>query len=91
LIQTSSQRRKYFDSGDFALSQAHREPNIGHIGTGTEHPLRGSIPHPSSPVPGDSNIKDDPNSQKRGVEDRYKVKEASNLHQRMSTDKKPST
>ncbi|KAF2178667.1 camp-regulated phospho protein family protein Igo1 [Zopfia rhizophila CBS 207.26] len=91
LIHHQLERRKYFDSGDFALSQAHRASDIGHIRTGTEHPLRESISHPSSPVPGGSNIKDGSNKQEKGVEERYKAKEASNLHQQMSTDRSEST
>ncbi|KAF2191636.1 hypothetical protein K469DRAFT_555915, partial [Zopfia rhizophila CBS 207.26] len=91
LIHHQLKRRKYFDSGDFALSQAYRASNISHIRTGTEHPLRESISHPSSPVPSGSNIKDSSNKQEKEVEERYKAKEASNLHQQMSTDRSEST
>jgi len=86
LLDHQLERRKYFDSGDFALSNAHRVSDIGHIQTGTEHPLRKSISHPSSPVPAGSNIKDDSDRQEKGIEG-YKAKEASHLHQQTNTDK----
>ncbi|KAL4950814.1 hypothetical protein BDW69DRAFT_186994 [Aspergillus filifer] len=44
-------QRTYFDSGDFALSAAHRVTDSGAIQTGTEHPVRESISHPYVPVP----------------------------------------
>ncbi|BCS30131.1 uncharacterized protein APUU_80434A [Aspergillus puulaauensis] len=45
------QKRVYFDSGDFALSAAHKEAGDGAIQTGTVHPVRESIPHPHVPIP----------------------------------------
>ncbi|KAE8412082.1 hypothetical protein BDV36DRAFT_272585 [Aspergillus pseudocaelatus] len=55
------QIRKYFDSGDFALSAAHRMADEGAIQTGTSHPIRASISHPFSPVPNASNVSRDAN------------------------------
>ncbi|KAE8367653.1 hypothetical protein BDV27DRAFT_154798 [Aspergillus caelatus] len=52
---------KYFDSGDFALSAAHRMADEGAIQTGTSHPIRASISHPFSPVPNASNVSRDAN------------------------------
>ncbi|OJJ04434.1 hypothetical protein ASPVEDRAFT_30889 [Aspergillus versicolor CBS 583.65] len=49
------QKRVYFDSGDFALSAAHREADDGAIQTGTVHPVRERIPHPHVPVPHETN------------------------------------
>ncbi|KAL4964471.1 uncharacterized protein BDV14DRAFT_200753 [Aspergillus stella-maris] len=46
-----TQQRTYFDSGDFALSAAHRVTDSGAIQTGTEHPVRETISHPYVPVP----------------------------------------
>ncbi|KAL4790070.1 hypothetical protein BDV19DRAFT_394468 [Aspergillus venezuelensis] len=46
-----TQQRTYFDSGDFALSAAHRVTDSGAIQTGTEHPVRERISHPYVPVP----------------------------------------
>ncbi|KAK2058650.1 hypothetical protein LY76DRAFT_513734 [Colletotrichum caudatum] len=49
-------QRKYFDSGDYALQDAHRPSSMGSVRTGTEHPLREGILQPSAPVPTSSNI-----------------------------------
>lgn len=86
LLNHQLERRKYFDSGDFALSNAHRTSDIGQIQTGKEHPLRKGISSPSSPVPVGSNIKDDSNEHKKGVEEGHEVNDASHLHQQMSSD-----
>ncbi len=56
-----AQGRKYFDSGDFALSQAHRPSDAGAVATGTEHPLRATTNHPLARVPGASNVDQDAN------------------------------
>ncbi|KAH8726135.1 hypothetical protein GQ44DRAFT_771698 [Phaeosphaeriaceae sp. PMI808] len=84
LLNHQLERRKYFDSSDFALSHAHRVSNIGHIRTGTEHPVRKNISLPSSPVPASSNIKDDSDKQEKGIKEGHKAKETSHLHQQMS-------
>ncbi|KAK1573572.1 uncharacterized protein LY79DRAFT_593899 [Colletotrichum navitas] len=44
-------QRKYFDSGDYALQDAHKPCSMGSVQTGAEHPLCKNIPHPSAPVP----------------------------------------
>ncbi|KAL4934621.1 uncharacterized protein BDV17DRAFT_286308 [Aspergillus undulatus] len=46
-----AQKRFYFDSGDSALSAAHKVTDSGAIQTGTAHPVRESISHPYVPVP----------------------------------------
>lgn len=86
LLNHQLERRKYFDSGDFALSHAHTASDIGQIQTGKEHPLRKGISLPSSPVPVGSNIKNDSNEHKKGVEEGHEVNDASHLHQQMSSD-----
>ncbi|RAK90802.1 hypothetical protein BO79DRAFT_280940 [Aspergillus costaricaensis CBS 115574] len=48
-------KRTYFDSGDYALSAAHRVTDNGDIQTGTAHPVRESISHPFAPVPSTGN------------------------------------
>ncbi|OJJ67673.1 hypothetical protein ASPBRDRAFT_58771 [Aspergillus brasiliensis CBS 101740] len=48
-------KRTYFDSGDYALSAAHRVTDTGDIQTGTAHPVRERIPHPFAPVPSTAN------------------------------------
>ncbi|KAH6869242.1 hypothetical protein B0T10DRAFT_418033, partial [Thelonectria olida] len=42
---------KYFDSGDFALSQAQKPSNIGEIRTWESTSGEENISHPPSPVP----------------------------------------
>ncbi|KAJ9129801.1 hypothetical protein NKR23_g12458 [Pleurostoma richardsiae] len=44
LLHHQLEGRKYFDSADFALSQAHRPSNAGAVETGSQRPLRGDIP-----------------------------------------------
>ncbi|KAK4183590.1 hypothetical protein QBC35DRAFT_93446 [Podospora australis] len=58
LLHHQLDERKYFDSGDFALSLAGRSSNIGSVDTGSEHPLRGTIPLPACPVPSSSNVEE---------------------------------
>ncbi|KAH8745285.1 hypothetical protein F5883DRAFT_587740 [Diaporthe sp. PMI_573] len=38
LLHHQLEGRKYFDSGDFALSQAKKSSDIGAVSTGSEHP-----------------------------------------------------
>lgn len=61
ITSSHSQERTYFDSGDFALSSAHRVTDEGPIQTGRAHPRRESISHPYSPVPATSNAEKDAN------------------------------
>lgn len=44
---TVLQERKYFDSGDYALSKAGKASDTGVTSIGTEHPTAGAIPHMS--------------------------------------------
>jgi len=47
------QERKYFDSGDYALSKAGKASDIGVTNIGSQHPLPENIPHiHSTPTPG---------------------------------------
>ncbi|KAH6952360.1 hypothetical protein BKA56DRAFT_460454, partial [Ilyonectria sp. MPI-CAGE-AT-0026] len=79
------QDRTFFDSGDFALSQAHESSDIGNINTGVEHPIRKNISHPSAPVPSSSNVEDNAN-QEMGVERRIvELKSDSHLKQEMAS------
>ncbi|EFY94055.1 cAMP-regulated phosphoprotein/endosulfine domain protein [Metarhizium robertsii] len=84
LLHHQLQGRKYFDSGDFALSQAHRASNIGAVETGTEHPLRKNISHPSSAAPASSNVKSDSDEQGGHAEQSTMVTAASHLQQQMT-------
>lgn len=47
-----SQERKYFDSGDYALSKAGKASEGGVTTIGSQHPLPENIPHLASPGPG---------------------------------------
>lgn len=65
LLHHQLEGRKYFDSGDFALSQAKKSSDIGAVSTGSEHPVRRDISDPSCPVPSSSNVGDDANQDSR--------------------------
>ncbi|KAI1016303.1 hypothetical protein LB503_010393 [Fusarium chuoi] len=79
--------RKYFDSGDFALNQAHRSSNIGNVTTGQEHPIRQEISEPSSSVPSSSNIDDNATqpSSTRQRSPEVKFHAQTHLHQEMES------
>ncbi|KAF2490996.1 Endosulfine-domain-containing protein [Lophium mytilinum] len=45
LLQNKLKERKYFDSGDYALSKAGKASDIGVTSIGREHPVPEKIPH----------------------------------------------
>ncbi|KAF2271326.1 Endosulfine-domain-containing protein [Westerdykella ornata] len=45
LIQNKLKERKYFDSGDYALSKAGKASDLGLTEIGREHPVPEKIPH----------------------------------------------
>ncbi|KAI1007269.1 hypothetical protein K3495_g957 [Podosphaera aphanis] len=47
--------RKYFDSGDYALSKAGKASSVDTGSVGSEHPLPENIPHLSTPGAGAAN------------------------------------
>jgi len=47
LLQNKLKERKYFDSGDYALSKAGKASDTGVTAIGTEHPKAEEIPHMS--------------------------------------------
>ncbi|KAL8831964.1 MAG: hypothetical protein Q9191_000563 [Dirinaria sp. TL-2023a] len=51
LLQNKLKERKYFDSGDYALSKAGKAPEGGVTNIGSQHPLPENIPHLTSPGP----------------------------------------
>ncbi|KAL4892874.1 hypothetical protein BDV59DRAFT_178873 [Aspergillus ambiguus] len=53
--------RKYFDSGDFAVSTPDRMKDNDAIQTGKSHPLREAVSHPFSRVPFTGNVSADAN------------------------------
>ncbi|CAH0014510.1 unnamed protein product [Clonostachys rhizophaga] len=75
LLNHQLDERRYFDSGDFALSQAQRGSDIGKIKTGTQHPRRESISHPRAPMPDSSNADESAN---KGLQDQEKSSEPQN-------------
>lgn len=52
LLQNKLKERKYFDSGDYALSKAGKTSESGVPSIGSQHPLPENIPHLTSPAPG---------------------------------------
>jgi len=48
LLQNKLKERKYFDSGDYALSKAGKASDIGVTQIGREHPVPENIPHSST-------------------------------------------
>ncbi|KAL8704946.1 MAG: hypothetical protein Q9201_001941 [Fulgogasparrea decipioides] len=51
LLQNKLKERKYFDSGDYALSKAGKASEGGVTSIGSQHPLPENIPHLTSPTP----------------------------------------
>ncbi|EXM12255.1 hypothetical protein V3481_017401 [Fusarium oxysporum f. sp. vasinfectum] len=86
LLHHQLDARKYFDSGDFALSLAHKSSNIGRIGTGSQHPRRERISGPSSPVPNTSNVDESANQPRQDGKNR-EVKNESLLHEVVCPEK----
>ncbi|KIW34060.1 hypothetical protein, variant 2 [Cladophialophora immunda] len=62
LLRSQVKERKFFDSGDFAISKATRDSATGHPKTGKQHPNFSQIPHLSAPVPSDSNVESNANA-----------------------------
>jgi hypothetical protein len=52
LLQNKLKERKYFDSGDYALSKAGKASDVGVTQVGREHPVPENIPHHSNSTHG---------------------------------------
>lgn len=52
LLQNKLKERKYFDSGDYALSKAGKASDAGVTQVGREHPNPEKIPHMAPSTPG---------------------------------------
>lgn len=52
LTKSLTQERKYFDSGDYALSKAGKASDVGVTNIGSRHPVPENIPHLTSTSPG---------------------------------------
>ncbi|KAI9832366.1 MAG: hypothetical protein M1838_005645 [Thelocarpon superellum] len=93
LIQNKLKERKYFDSGDYALSKAGKASDVGVTQMGTQHPVPENIPHLTSPGPntGSGNGNGAAGLQGPGVPGGSPVKESSFLHRQTSVDEQEPT
>ncbi|KAF2004819.1 endosulphine family protein [Amniculicola lignicola CBS 123094] len=87
LLQNKLKERKYFDSGDYALSKAGKASDIGVTSIGREHPVPEKIPH-IAPVANNSNGHGQP-GQDRG-QSGSPIKEHSFLHRETSLNRETS-
>jgi len=55
LLQNKLKERKYFDSGDYALSKAGKASDVGVTNVGSRHPVPENIPHLTTASPGANN------------------------------------
>ncbi|KAL7915974.1 hypothetical protein GGI35DRAFT_431184 [Trichoderma velutinum] len=83
LLDHQLERRTYFDSGDFALGEAHKSSSMGSVTTGSQHPSREAISHPFCPESGPTNLLERSNSKDEGSETKCK----SHLCKEQSGDK----
>ncbi|MCJ1475413.1 hypothetical protein MMC13_004075 [Lambiella insularis] len=88
LLQNKLKERKYFDSGDYALSKAGKASDVGVTSIGSQHPLPENIPHLSSPSPsnGGNLPASGTNGQQSIGQSGSPVKESSFLHRETSID-----
>lgn len=85
LLQNKLKERKYFDSGDYALSKAGKASDVGVTQVGREHPNPEKIPHIAPPTPtGQQNA--NTNGEKAGSP----VKEHTFLHRETSLNRETS-
>lgn len=83
--------RKYFDSGDYALSKAGKASSVDTGSVGSQHPLPENIPHLSSPGAGNANQGGSGNGNIHvvgagGIHSGSPVKESSFLNRETSVD-----
>ncbi|KHJ30352.1 putative camp-regulated phosphoprotein family protein [Erysiphe necator] len=84
--------RKYFDSGDYALSKAGKASSVDTGSVGSEHPVPENIPHLSSPIMGSAHQGIPPINSNHygtatsGIQNRSPVKESSFLNRETSLD-----
>ncbi|KAA8652237.1 hypothetical protein EYZ11_002305 [Aspergillus tanneri] len=55
LLQNKLKERKYFDSGDYALSKAGKASDVGVTNIGSQHPVPENIPHLTATSSGANN------------------------------------
>ncbi|KJZ78731.1 hypothetical protein HIM_02122 [Hirsutella minnesotensis 3608] len=79
--------RKYFDSGDYAMSKAGKGDGVDAGAVGSQHPVPENIPHLSSPINGSGNApKHSHHGSGPGGPIVSPVKESSFLHRETSAD-----
>ena len=88
--------RKYFDSGDYALSKAGKASSVDTGSVGSQHPLPENIPHLSSPGVGNASQGGSGNSNIQlggpgGTQSGSPVKESSFLNRETSADELEET
>ncbi|KAF6224042.1 hypothetical protein HO133_010616 [Letharia lupina] len=89
LLQNKLKERKYFDSGDYALSKAGKASEGGVTSIGSQHPLPENIPHLTSPGPNsgsNGNSNGASNGSIPGASSGSPVKESSFLQRETSVD-----
>ncbi|KZF25706.1 Endosulfine-domain-containing protein [Xylona heveae TC161] len=87
LLQNKLKERKYFDSGDYALSKAGKATDVGVTSIGSQHPSPETIPHlaPSPGPHGNGNGNGQP-GHSHSMQNGSPVKESSFLHRGQSID-----
>lgn len=85
LLQNKLKERKYFDSGDYALSKAGKASDVGVTQVGREHPNPEKIPHIAPPTPNGQQ-----NGNGQGEKAGSPVKEHTFLHRETSLNRETS-
>ncbi|KAF2745605.1 Endosulfine-domain-containing protein [Sporormia fimetaria CBS 119925] len=87
LLQNKLKERKYFDSGDYALSKAGKASDIGVTSIGREHPVPEKIPHIAPPALAHNGSQ---NGQDKAQLSGSPVKEGTFLHRESSLHREAS-
>lgn len=90
-LTVALQERKYFDSGDYALSKAGKASDIGVTQIGREHPVPEKIPHIAPPAHNSQNGQAQAqNGQEKSLTSGSPVKENTFLHRETSLNRETS-
>ncbi|RCI12766.1 hypothetical protein L249_1042 [Ophiocordyceps polyrhachis-furcata BCC 54312] len=76
--------RKYFDSGDYAMSKAGKGDGVDAGAVGSQHPVPENIPHLSSPINGGASVPK--HTHGSGAQAGSPVKESSFLHRETTAE-----
>ncbi|KAH7389310.1 camp-regulated phosphoprotein/endosulfine conserved region-domain-containing protein [Phaeosphaeria sp. MPI-PUGE-AT-0046c] len=88
LLQNKLKERKYFDSGDYALSKAGKAGDVGVTQVGREHPNPEKIPHIAPPTPNGTAAPQNGNGQENKAGS--PVKEHAFMHRETSLNRETS-